>query len=361
MSKTPAGPFPVTRNSAAVSEGQLSEIMTNPGFGAHFTDHMVLIDWEEGRGWHDHRIVPTGPIAMHPSSAVLHYAQEIFEGLKAYRHGDDTIWLFRPEMNAARFARSAERLSMPPLPEQSFIDAVRQLVDLDRRWVPGNKHEENLYIRPFMYASERLIGVRPAKSYTFCVLLTPAGAYYNSPMKLWVTPNYSRVAPGGTGKAKTGGSYAASLIAADEAAEQGCGQVLWLDGAEHRWLEECGTMNIMFVTSDDELLTPESPSILDGVTRDSLLQLAPDHGLTPNPRPISVDELRTRLEDGTITEVFACGTAAVITPITGFKAPDWEHQVGAGEVGPRTEALRKALLDIQYGRAADTRGWTQKV
>lgn len=361
MSKTPAGPFPVTRNSAAVSEGQLSEIMTNPGFGAHFTDHMVLIDWEEGRGWHDHRIVPTGPIAMHPSSAVLHYAQEIFEGLKAYRHDDDTIWLFRPEMNAARFARSAERLSMPPLPEQSFIDAVRQLVDLDRRWVPGNKHEENLYIRPFMYASERLIGVRPAKSYTFCVLLTPAGAYYNSPMKLWVTPNYSRVAPGGTGKAKTGGSYAASLVAADEAAEQGCGQVLWLDGAEHRWLEECGTMNIMFVTSDDELLTPESPSILDGVTRDSLLQLAPDHGLTANPRPISMDELRTRLEDGTITEVFACGTAAVITPITGFKAPDWEHQVGDGEVGPRTEALRKALLDIQYGRAADTRGWTQKV
>ncbi|MGA4669943.1 branched-chain amino acid aminotransferase [Propionibacteriaceae bacterium Y1923] len=361
MAHSPAGAFPVTTNSSAVTEAQLCEIMTNPGFGAHFTDHMVLIDWEEGRGWHDHRIVPTGPLPMHPSSAVLHYAQEIFEGLKAYRHDDDSVWLFRPEMNAARMSRSAERMSMPALPEATFLNAVRQLVDLDRRWVPGNKHEENLYIRPFTFATERLIGVRPAKSYTFCVLMTPAGAYYNEPMKLWLTPNYSRVAPGGTGKAKTGGSYAASLIAADEAAEQGCGQVLWLDGAEHRWLEECGTMNIMFVTSDGELLTPKSPSILDGVTRDSILQLAGDHGLTAVERPIEVDELRTRLGDQTITEAFACGTAAVVTPITGFKAPDWEADVADGQVGPKTQAIRATLLDIQYGRTPDTRGWTQRV
>ena len=361
MAHSPAGAFPVTPNSAAVSEAQLSEIMTNPGFGAHFTDHMVLIDWEEGRGWHDHRIVPTGPIAMHPSSAVLHYAQEIFEGLKAYRLDDDTIRLFRPEMNAARMARSAERMSMPALPEPVFLSAVRQLVDLDRRWVPGNKHEENLYIRPFTFATERLIGVRPAKSYTFCVLMTPAGAYYNQPMTLWVTPNYSRVAPGGTGKAKTGGSYAASLIAADEAAEQGCGQVLWLDGGEHRWLEECGTMNIMFVTSDGELLTPKSPSILDGVTRDSILQLASGHDLVAVERPIDVDELRERVTDGTITEAFACGTAAVVTPITGFKAPDWQVQVADGQVGQKTKAIRTTLLDIQYGRIPDTHGWTQQV
>ncbi|MGD7732340.1 branched-chain amino acid aminotransferase [Propionibacteriaceae bacterium G57] len=361
MAETHPGPLQVTHNEAAVSEAQLAEILSNPGFGAHFTDHMVLIDWDEGQGWHDARIVPQGTLPIHPSAAVLHYSQEVFEGLKAYRRDDDSIWLFRPAMNAARMAASARRLDMPPLPEQTFVDAVRQLVDLDRRWVPGNLHEESLYIRPFTFASERLIGVRPAKNYTFCVLLTPAGPYYNAPMKLWLTPNYIRAAPGGTGKAKTGGNYAASLVAAEEAAQNGCGQVLWLDGARRQWLEECGTMNIAFVTADDELLTPDSDTILEGITRDSLLALAAKHGLTAVKRPIHVDELRSRVEDGTITESFACGTAAVVTPITGFKAPEWEVTVGDGSVGPKTNELRQSLLDIQYGRAGDEFGWTEKV
>lgn len=355
------GALPVTRNENAVSDAQLTEILTNPGFGAHFTDHMVLAEWSEGQGWHDARIVPTAPLPLHPSAAVLHYAQEVFEGLKAYRWDDSSLHLFRPEMNAARFNRSAVRLGMPELPEGFFVESLRQLVELDGRWVPGNANEENLYIRPFMVANENLIGVRPSKSYLYCVLLTPAGAYYNAPMRLWITPNFSRTSMGGTGKAKCGGNYAASLIAADEAAEHGCGQVLWLDGAEHKWLEECGTMNIMFVTANGELLTPESPNILDGVTRDSILTFAEDHELRPIARPMDVEELRTRLEDGSITESFACGTAAVITPITGFKAPEWELQVGNGEPGPRTAELRDGLLGIQYGRREDARGWTMPV
>ena len=353
--------FPITANPNAVTDERLAEILVSPGFGDHFSDHMVLIDWTEDAGWHDFRIVPTGPVSMHPSAAVLHYAQEIFEGLKAYRTDADTIQLFRPGMNAARFAASARRLNMPELPEELFLASVRQLVDLDRRWVPGNANEENLYIRPFMVATENLIGVRPSHKYLFCVLLTPAGAYYNAPMKLWLTPNFTRAASGGTGKAKCGGNYAASLAGADEAAAHGCGQVLWLDGAERRWLEECGTMNIMFVTDEGELLTPKADTILDGVTRDSLLQLASDHGLRATARPIDVEELTRRLRDGSITESFACGTAAVITPITGFKAPDWELQVADGQVGPKTQELRAALLAIQYGRTEDTRGWTETV
>jgi len=353
--------LPVTPNTASVSAAQLATILDNPGFGAYFTDHMVLADYDEGRGWHDARIVPTAPLSLHPSAAVLHYAQEIFEGLKAYRWDDGSVHLFRPQRNAARFNQSAKRLDMPPLTDGLFLDAVRQLVDLDRRWTPGNANEQNLYIRPFMFATEHLIGVRPATNYQFCVLLTPAGAYYNAPMKLWLTPNYSRTARGGTGKAKCGGNYAASLVAADEAAEHGCGQVLWLDGAEHHWLEECGTMNIMFVTSEGELLTPASDTVLDGVTRDSLLTLAPEYGLEPVLRPINVDELRERLADGSIAESFACGTAAVITPITGFKATTWEAEVADGQVGEKSAALRKGLLDIQYGRAADNHGWTEQV
>lgn len=351
-------PLPVTRNENAVSDGALAEIMTNPGFGAHFTDHMVLINWDEGQGWHDARIVPTAPLPLHPSAAVLHYGQEIFEGMKAYRWDDGSLHFFRPQMNAARFNRSADRLDMPALPEELFLGALHQLVELDARWVPGNANEENLYIRPFMVANENLIGVRPSKSYIFCILLTPAGAYYNEPLNLWLTPNYTRTSFGGTGKAKCGGNYAASLAAADEAAEHGCGQVLWLDGAERRWLEECGTMNIMFVTSDGELVTPQSPNILEGVTRDSILKMAEDHGLRAVERPIDVEELHTRLTDGTICESFACGTAAVITPIVGYKAPDWELPVGDGQVGPKTQELREGLLGIQYGRREDTRGWT---
>ncbi|WP_203567604.1 branched-chain amino acid aminotransferase [Aestuariimicrobium ganziense] len=355
--------FTIQPNTAAISDAERSQILAQPGFGAYFTDHMALAQWSTDQVWHGHRIAATAPLQLHPSAAVLHYGQEIFEGMKAYRHDEGSVWLFRPEKNAARFAKSAVRLGMPALPEDVFLDSVFSLVDLDRAWVPENSGEQNLYLRPFMIASEPLIGVRAATQYTYCVLATPAGAYYSAPMRLWITPNYSRASVGGTGEAKCGGNYAASLAAADEAAEQGCGQVLWLDGAEHRWIEECGTMNICFITADGELITPAlRGTILDGVTRDSVLQLAGDHALQAVERPIDVDELRTRVTDGSITEVLACGTAAVVTPITGFKAPDGsELTVADGEVGPKTSAIRRHLLDIQYGRAADTRGWMHRV
>ena len=359
--------YTVVEHPSPLSSQSRDEILAAPSFGEHFTDHMALAQWSAGEGWHDHQITAQGPLQIHPSTAALHYGQEIFEGLKAYRHDDGSVWLFRPDANARRFQRSAERLAMPALPVEDFLESLHQLVDLDRDWVPAPDGEQNLYLRPFMFGSERLIGVRASASYTYCVLATPAGAYYSQPLTLWVTPNYSRAAVGGTGAAKCGGNYAASLKAAGEAAEHGCGQVLWLDGAEHRWVEECGTMNIMFVTSDGELLTPATGgTILEGVTRDSLLELASEHGLRRSERPIEFDEVRRRVLDGTITEVLACGTAAVVTPITGFASPNVEGgddhlTVGDGTVGPATKELRQHLLDLQYGRVPDTRGWMVKV
>ncbi|WP_342395061.1 branched-chain amino acid aminotransferase [Aestuariimicrobium sp. T2.26MG-19.2B] len=361
---TDMSPFAVAEHPSPTSPEVRADILAAPTFGQHFTDHMTVAQWDSDQGWHDQAIVPQGPLQLHPSTAALHYGQEIFEGLKAYRHDDGSVWMFRPEMNARRFQRSAERLAMPALPVEDFLTSLQLLVDLDRDWVPSPEGEQNLYLRPFMFGTEHLIGVRASHSYTYCVLATPAGAYYSQPLKLWVTPNYSRAAVGGTGAAKCGGNYAASLKAADEAGEHGCGQVLWLDGAEHRWVEECGTMNIMFVTSDGELLTPATNgNILEGVTRDSLLQLAPDHGLRPVERAIEFTEVQRRLLDGTITEVFACGTAAVVTPITGFRTPDGgaDLTVADGQVGPLTAAIRQHLLDIQYGRAADQHGWLVKV
>lgn len=356
-------PFAVAEHPSPTTPEARDEILASPTFGEHFTDHMALAQWSTDKGWHDHAVVAQGPLQIHPSTAALHYGQEIFEGLKAYRHDDGSVWLFRPEMNALRFQRSAERLAMPPLPVEDFLSSLQTVVDLDRDWVPAPDGEQNLYLRPFMFGTEKLIGVRASKQYTYCLLATPAGAYYAQPLKLWVTPTYSRAAVGGTGAAKCGGNYAASLRAADEAAEHGCGQVLWLDGAEHRWVEECGTMNIMFVTDDGELLTPAtSGTILEGVTRDSLLELAAEHGLRRVERPIEFAEVRRRVLDGSISEVFACGTAAVVTPITGFASPDGEElTVGDGSVGSTTAALRRHLLDLQYGRVADTRGWMVRV
>lgn len=354
--------FDVRRTATPTSDADRLKALADPSFGKYYVDHMAVADYTEDLGWHDLRIEPMADFAMHPAAAVLHYGQEIFEGLKAYRREDGSVWLFRPEKNAARFVRSAERLGMAPLPEEMFLAAVTQLVELEAGWVPTGEQEQSLYIRPFQIASEPYLGVREATDYRFAVIASPAGPYYSEAMKLWVTPNFTRSAPGGTGTAKCGGNYAASLIAAKEAAEHGCGQVLWTDGAEHKWLEECGTMNVAMVTSEGELLTPALGTILDGITRDSILTLAPEHGLTPVERAISVDELLTGLASGYITEVFACGTAAVVTPIVGFKTPDrGEYVVADGEVGPLTREIRAHLVDIQFGRAEDTHGWTLKV
>ncbi len=350
------------RSSSPATAEQRAEILANPVFGHYFVDHQVLAE-HDGHSWGNHRIEAMGTWQVHPAAAVYHYGQEIFEGLKAYRREDGSVWLFRPEANAARFARSAERLCMPPLPVEDFVSGVRQLVALEADWVPDAAGEQSLYIRPFMVASEPYLGVRPAKGYTFSVIASPVGAYYDQPVTLWLTPDYTRAAPGGTGEAKCGGNYAASLAAANQAEANGCGQVLWTDGAERKYIEECGTMNFMFITSDGELVTPElNGSILPGITRDSLLKLAPLHGLTPVEARVSVEALFDGVQSGQIVEALACGTAAVVTPIVGFKAPgDIHHVVRDGRPGPITRELRKHLVEIQYGRAEDPFGWTQRV
>ncbi len=355
--------FTVLPHATLVAPDVRAAAVARPVLGKDYGDHMAQATWTAEQGWHDLVIKATEPWQMHPAGGVFHYAQEIFEGMKAYRRPDGGVNLFRPDRNAVRFAHSATRMSMPPLPVDDFVDSVTQVVELDQAWVPAPEGEQSLYIRPFMIADETFLGVRAAKRYTYAVVTTPAGPYYPDPVRLWVTPSYTRAAPGGTGTAKCGGNYAASLAATAEAHQHGCGQVLWLDGTEHRWVEECGTMNILFVTADGDLLTPAlTGTILEGITRDSLLTLAPAVGLRPVERRIEIDEVLDGVRSGSITEVLACGTAAVITPISGFATPDGDQvTVGSGAAGEATRALRSTLLDIQYGRAADPYGWTVRI
>jgi branched-chain amino acid aminotransferase len=346
------------------SESERSAILANPGFGMYFTDHMAVATWTAADGWHDSAIVPYGPFSLDPATAVLHYAQEIFEGLKAYRHADGTIWTFRADKNAERMARSAQRLALPALPAEDFLCSIEELVTADIGWVP-TAPEESLYLRPFIFATEAFLGVRPAKRVTYCCIASPAGSYFASgvgAVSIWISTTYSRSAPGGTGAAKCGGNYAASLIAQQEAATNGCDQVMFADAAEHFWLEELGGMNVYLITTDNELITPElNGSILEGVTRDSILTLAAEFGLTPVERRIAIAELLDGLASGNVAELFACGTAAVITPIGILKNHTGSYQVGSGESGETTMALRQKLLDIQYGRADDTHGWLRRI
>ncbi len=349
-------------NPACASQEQRNQILAAPGFGKHFSDHMVSVTWSQGRGWHDAQVMPYGPIAMDPASAVLHYAQEIFEGMKAYRHADGSIWSFRPHANAQRFNRSATRLAMPHVPEDLFLDAIKALVTIDAAWVPSGG-ENSMYIRPFMFASEAFLGVRPANEYRFMVIASPVGAYFSGgvkPVKIWLSSNYARAAFGGTGAAKCGGNYAAGLLAQMEASANGCDQVCFVDANEHKWIEELGGMNLYFVYKDGSLVTPPTRgTILEGITRASLNKLAAEKGLKPIERPISIDEWREGVRTGAISEVFACGTAAVITPIGKLV---WDGgAVGDEKVGETTLMLRNALLDVQYGRAADPHGWMQRL
>jgi branched-chain amino acid aminotransferase len=356
--------FDLRPSSSPRTDAERSEILAAPGFGVSFTDHMAVATWTEADGWHDSAIVPYGPFTLDPATAVLHYAQEIFEGLKAYRHADDSIWLFRPDKNASRFVASARRLALPVFDPDAFVGSVEALVRADVSWVPSGA-EQSLYLRPFMFASEAFLGVRAAKRVTYCCIASPAGPYFASgvkPVSIWITTSYARAAPGGTGAAKCGGNYAASLIAQQEAAAHGCDQVMFADGAEHEWLEELGGMNVYLVTTDNELVTPElSGTILEGVTRDSVLTLAKEYGLTPVERRIRVAELLEGVASGLITEVFACGTAAVITPIGSLHSDAGSVPVGGGVAGEATLALRTGLLDIQYGRVEDRHGWLHRV
>jgi len=345
------------------SAAEVAEILANPGFGIHFTDHMFTVEWTPEKGWHDARITAYGPLTLDPATAVLHYAQEIFEGMKAYRHDDGSVWTFRPEENAQRMVRSSHRLALPVLEADDFVQAVDALVTVDERWVAEPGTEKSLYIRPFMIASEAFLGVRPAQHVTFMVIASPAGAYFKGgikPLTLWLTEEYTRAGRGGMGAAKTGGNYASSLVAQQEAIDQGCDQVVFLDAAEGRYVEELGGMNMYFVYADGHIVTPETGTILEGITRSAIIDLAEKSGHQVEERKISIDEWRDGVASGEITEVFACGTAAVVTPVGTLK---W----AGGEVGGSTEAgaltmqIRQSLVDIQYGRADDTFGWMHKV
>ncbi|MEV6238748.1 branched-chain amino acid aminotransferase [Lentzea sp. NPDC051838] len=352
-------PFTRTPHPHPATPERVAEVLAKPGFGQHFTDHMVTIRWNREKGWHDAEVGPYSSLSLDPAAMVLHYGQAIFEGLKAYRQPDGSIASFRPEANAERFRASARRMAMPELPDELFLESVRQILAVDDRWVPSAQ-EESLYLRPFMISTEKGLGVRPASEYLFVLIASPAGSYFAGgvrPVSVWLSTEYVRAAPGGTGAAKFAGNYAASLVAQAQAAEKGCDQVVWLDAVERRWVEEMGGMNLFFVFGD-KVVTPElTGTLLPGITRSSLLQLASDLGLTVEERRISTDEWEKANASGELTEVFACGTAAVITPVGHVKHAGGEFDVADGGTGSVTMKLRERLTGLQHGHVADTHSW----
>jgi branched-chain amino acid aminotransferase len=351
---------------SAFSSAERAECMKNLGFGALFTEHMVTIPYHADDGWGPGVLEPYHPLQLDPAASVLHYGQAIFEGFKAYRQADGGVSTFRPDANARRFASSARRLAMPELPEDLFIEAADTLIRQEREWVPP-AFGQSLYLRPLMIATEASLGVRPAKRYLFLLFGSPSGAYFPNgvkPVSVWLSVDYVRAVPGGTGETKCAGNYAASLVAQRQALSQGCEQVVWLDAVERRYIEEMGGMNLFFVYAGERtrLVTPKlTGSLLAGVTRDSVLKLAADMGYETEERLISVDEWREDLQSGRMTEVFACGTAAVITPVARVKSKLGEWQINGAESGPIAEQLRTRLLDIQHGRVADPYGWMHRV
>lgn len=359
-----AGAFPFEANPNPVDTSERTARLVDPGFGRVFTDHMVTIRYSDEKGWHDAKVGPRGPLTLDPATAVLHYAQEIFEGLKAYRLADGGMALFRPEQNARRFQRSAKRLAMPELPEEMFLQACKQLVEVDKDWFPP-VDGGSIYLRPFMIASEVFLGVKPSAEYLFMVIASAAGNYFKSgvpAISIWVSEQYTRAAPGGTGAAKCGGNYAASLVAQSEAIKQGCDQVVFLDAAEHRWVEELGGMNLFFLFDDGSILTPPTDgTILEGITRDSVLTLAREQGLNVREERYAIDQWRADAESGRLIEAFACGTAAVITPIGKVRSAKGEFTIGVGGAGQMTHQIRSKLVDIQRGIASDTHGWVQRI
>jgi branched-chain amino acid aminotransferase len=355
--------FELPSNPTFTSVERIAEINQNPGFGQFFADHMAMAEWNAKTGWGDDRIVSYGSLPVDPAGAVFHYAQEIFEGLKAYRHDDGSIWLFRAAANARRLQTSSERMALPQLPIDAFLTSVRNLVRLDERWVP-TAGEHSLYIRPFIMANESFLGVRPAKKVLYCCITGPVGAYFANgvqPVNIWVSDQYSRVANGGTGAAKCGGNYASSLLAQEAAYANGCSQVLFTDNSQHQFVEELGGMNFMMVTNSGELITPMlNGNILPGITRDSLLRLAPQVGLTPVERPIKISEVYAGIESGAISELLACGTAAVITPIGSLKDGERVYRPQFSATS-KTIELRELLLGIQYGQVPDPFDWMEQV
>ncbi|MGO2110602.1 MAG: branched-chain amino acid aminotransferase [Pseudoclavibacter sp.] len=356
--------FTTTRNPNAATDDARREVLAAPKFGQHFTDHMVTIDWSVDEGWHDARVEPYGPLTIDPASAVLHYAQEIFEGLKAYRHQDGSVHTFRPEQNARRMQASSRRLALPELPDDLFIQSIERLVEIDEAWVPAAGEGKVLYLRPFMMAFENFLGVRPAQSVRYMVIASPVGSYFSDPTRpvdIWLSEEFSRAGAGGTGAAKCGGNYAASLLPTQEAYANGCEQVLFLDAQEQKYLEELGGMNIVLVYNDGRVVTPESDSILAGVTRGSLLELAEAAGHPVEQRRISLEEWREGAASGEIVEAFACGTAAVVTPIGALKSPTFTLENPAVTEESLSMRLRAKLTGIQNGLEPDERGWLREL
>ncbi len=335
----------------------------NLGFGQYFTDHMFIMDYTEGKSWHDARIVPYAPLQLDPASCVLHYGVEVFEGLKAYHAADGRTLLFRPEANGRRINQSSMRLCIPELPVDDFVQAVSELVAVDKDWVP-HLPDTSLYIRPFIIANDAYLGVSRSNRYMFIIILSPVGAYYPEgldPVKIFVENEYSRAVLGGTGHIKCGGNYAAGLAAQYKAKEAGYSQVLWLDGAEHKYIDEVGTMNVMFKIGD-QVITPElGGSILPGITRDSVIQLLRAQGLTVSERRISLEELKQAITAGTLDEAFGTGTAAVISPIGELNIDGQKILINNGKIGPLAQKVYDDLTSIQWGKIEDKFGWTKSV
>ena len=352
-----AGRFPLTANPSPVAEDERQAVLAGLHFGDRFTDHMAHARWRQGEGWGDYGVVPYGDLTLSPAAAVLHYGQEIFEGIKAYRHDDGSVWTFRPRYNAARLNASARRLALPELAEEDFVASLVDLVRADAAWVPSGQGE-SLYLRPFAFASEAFLGVRPSKVVDYYVIASPSGSYFSNglePISIWVTTEYHRAGRGGTGAAKTGGNYASSLLPQQEAYAQGCDQVCFLDDVLQKNLEELGGMNIMVVDADGTVRTPRlTGTILEGSTRSAIIRMLRDSGRTVIEDTISLEELLAGIESGRVSEVFACGTAAVVVPLGRLKGEGFDVRIEGSEV---TRHIHDRLTSIQSGRAEDPYGW----
>jgi len=359
--------FEIHHSQSRVPDAERGRMLQAPGFGQVFTDHMITLRWSAEKGWHDGKLEPYGPFTFDPATAVFHYGQELFEGMKAYRQDSGSVVMFRPRANAARFNSGCRRMAMPELPEETFIRALELLVSADRDWIPDGEGQ-SLYLRPFMIATQRGLGVNhPSSEYLFSVIASPSGAYFGASkaVKVWLSEDYTRAALGGTGAVKCGGNYAGAFAAQQQAVDKGCDQVVWLDAATHEWVEEMGGMNLYFVYGSGDsarVMTPSlTGSLLPGVTRDSLLKLGPKLGIPAGEGRISVAQWREGCASGEITEVFACGTAAVISPVGSVLGASGGWTIGSGEPGPVSERLKAELVGIQNGHKPDPFSWVHKV
>lgn len=353
--------FVLTPHPAPANQATRDAIFADLKFGQNFTDYMARAVWKRGLGWTEQGIVPFGPVSLSPAAAILHYGQEVFEGLKAYRHADGSIWSFRPAYNAKRFNKSARRMAMPEMPVEDFLESLRELIAADPSWVPASPGS-SLYLRPFMFASDAFLGVHPGDEYTYLVIASPVGPYFASglkPVNIWVSTEYHRAAPGGTGAAKTAGNYAASLLPQQQAAARGFDQVCYLDAQSKQYLEELGGMNVFVVYADGHVATPAlTGTILEGATRDSIITLLRERGVTVEETSLALADLVADIKSGAVQEMFACGTAAVVTPIGKLASDDFEVVLPGGAV---TQSVYDELTGIQLGLCADKHGWLYRL